>query len=136
MNKNYNKRDNIIFGENYNKEKYLGGVRYFEQMTRKTLKQLLADGFIESDECQNCSPTTEEFLKETEGFDDYVLFEGYTVSPERDDYRITIDAVIIKIPYHEHDALSRFVEAYQGADEFSLSPDNSQKTYILRAWWD
>ena len=54
MNNDYNKRDMIIFGEKFNKDKYSGGIRYFEQMPYGMLYRLVCDKFADPKENQNC----------------------------------------------------------------------------------
>ena len=72
MNTDVSKRDIMIFGEYYKKEAYCGGVRRFYDIDYATLKWLVEEGFADKDDAQNCSPTIEEFLSETEEYEDPV----------------------------------------------------------------
>lgn len=132
MNKDYETREHVIFNEAFNSRNYSGGIRRFTCNT-ETLRNLYLSDFIDGDERQNESPSTTEFL---DYVDDYpnVTFECYAVSPERDDYRITVEAINIVIPETDYDAVSYFTETFRYADEFNL--DHVRHNYYLRAWWD
>ena len=132
MNRNYNARDNMIFGEHYKKEKYVGGIRRFT-ISSDVLKRLVYDGFADKMECQNYSPYIKDFLEDTNE-DVELTFGGYAVSPERDDYRVTIDEVYVTIPFDKHKELAYFAERYHSADEFTV--DVKDDAYKIRAWWD
>ena len=136
MNKDVNERDNMLFGEDYNEEFYSGGCRWFDGISLETLKWLVSEGFADKEEAQNSSPSIGEFIEETNGYNDSVTFDGYAVSPQRDDYRVSIDTVNVEIPFDEPDLLAHFVSSFHYADEFSISPDSLRKIYTLRAWWD
>lgn len=133
MNKDVKRRDEIIWGD-YNEKRYLsGGCARFD-ITAEKMKQLIDEDFVDLQENQNESPTTEEFMNAILGCEDWVQFEAYAISPDRDDYRITIEGIDIWIPApHEYD-MCRFVEEFRYADEFSLNAD--ENGYHLRAWWD
>lgn len=136
MNKNVDQRDNMLFGEPYNEDHYCGGCRWFDEISLETLKWLVSEGYADTEEAQNSSPSIGEFIEETNGFEDSVTFDGYAVSPKRDDYRVSIDSVNVEIPFDQPDMLAHFTEAFHFADEFNISPDNLRKEYMLRAWWD
>ena len=118
-------RDEIIFGD-YEPQKYFGGVRRFENMTRDKLQKLVDMGFANPDGAQNCSPTIESFLEFTEDKPDYV-FHGYAVSDTRNDYCVSIDAIEYIGKIDDLDTLKSFVQFARYADEFN--PDGY-------AWWD
>lgn len=80
LNEDVNSRDIILFGEEFNSEEYLGGIRHFDRLTLGDLKKLIENKFIELEECQNDSPTTEEILQFIEKYPDYTA-HGYAVSP-------------------------------------------------------
>lgn len=128
MNKDFNKRDEILFGV-YNKDAYkYGGIRHFENLDADTLKQLLDEGFIEPEEVQNYSPTTMEFYEFISAHPNFTA-HGYAVSPNRDDYRITLEG----IECHEScDAktMREFIELCRFADELSMNDE------YMYAWWD
>ena len=131
MNKNYKRRDEIIFGA-YEKEKYFGGVRRFN-CSRETILNLLEEDFISPDECQNCSPYVKDFVEYTEGIDE-TKFECYAVSPDRDDYRVSIEGVDFIIPDTDFDNVTMAVDISRSADEFSF--EHAKNNYYIHAWWD
>ena len=131
MNKDYELRDKILFGK-YEPETYLGGCKNFH-CSYETMKKLVEENFVELDECQNYSPYTKDFMEMLEGVDN-VEFIAYAISPDRFDYRITIEGFDVEISDTDYDTLARLVERCHGADEFNL--DHSGNTYYLHAWWD
>lgn len=131
MNKDYNRRDFIIFGE-YDPSTYWGGCKRFT-CTKDTMQQLIAEDFIDLDECQNDSPTTNEFMEYTEDFED-VIFNCYAISPDRGDYRITIEGLDIEVADSDYDKITMLVENFRYADEFSF--EHVPDAYCLHAWWD
>lgn len=123
-------RDQIIFGEDYNQEKYGGGLRYFDELTISQINQLEEAGIIDREDAQNDSPTAGEmidFLRErkTDGW--YV--HGYCISPDRADFRITFEGVGKKTAPSKQDIID-FSMMFRFADEFSA---NSK---ALRCWYD
>ena len=133
MNKDYKRRDEILFGEYRPERYYLGGCAHAD-VPYEVVEKLYNEGFIDPDENQNSSPTTAEFINAGIGYEDKIEFEIYAISPERDDYRITIEGVNVWIPYGDNDALCSFVEGFHYADEFSLC--TYEEGFHLRAWWD
>ena len=131
LNGDYKRRDEIIFGS-CEPEKYSCGYRSFK-CGRETIQTLLDEGFIDPNECQNDSPFTHEFMYYTEDFAD-TTFICYAISPDRGDYRVTIDGVEIVIKDDDYEMISRAVEMFHYADEFSF--DHVGNEYHLRAWWD
>lgn len=131
MNKDYKRRDEIIFG-GYDKEKYLGGCRNFT-CSYDVMKQLVDENFIELDECQNYSPYTKDFMEILDGVPN-VEFMAYAISPDRDDYRVTIEGFEVEISDTDFDTISLLVENFHYADEFSFQHNGD--SYYLHAWWD
>lgn len=132
LNGDYNLREQIIFGEDYNKQNYFGGCRNFS-CDRATLEKLLENNFIDPHECQNSGPYVEDFLAYTEGIDG-VEYECYAISPERGDYRVTIEGIDLILPDTDYGNLSMIVESFHSADEFSFQ--HVGHTYLIHAWWD
>lgn len=130
MNKNYTERDTILFGS-YEPIHYCGGVRYFQNLTLETLNKLIKKDYIDLYECQNDSPTTEEF-REYAQTNDNVVFGGYAVSPDREDYRITITT--INQDLKDADEMLEFVQNFRYADDFEV--EKSSEGYSGMAWWD
>ena len=126
FNKDAKTRDEMIFGE-YDESKYMGGVRRFEGMSLDLLKELMGKGYVDPEESQNNSPTIEEFIDYAEAWGGYV-FDGYVVSPKRDDYRVSVETISKEGPVYT-DELKAFINEFRFADEFYI--DGS-----LYAWWD
>lgn len=131
MNKNVELRDKIIFGK-YEPEKYSGGHRPF-RCSYETMKALVDNNFIEPDECQNYSPYTKDFMDILDGIDG-VEFIAYAISPDRSDYRVTIEGADVDIEENDHDTLCFLVESFRSADEFNV--EHIGDRYHLHAWWD
>ena len=135
LNRDIQTRDTIIFGS-YKESRYGMGGGYAPRFhaSRQRIIELMNKGFIDPKEAQNDSPTTQEFLDMTDGLDDTVVFEGYTISDTRGDYRVTIDTLEIDIPSDDAGLISFMVEQTRHADEFDLDPCGDH--FHLRAWWD
>ena len=114
LNRDAATRDKMIFGE-FNPDEYHGGIRYFEGLKLDTLKALLEKNFIEATESQNGAPTTEQILNFIEHYPDYTV-HGYTVSPERSDYRITLEGVEKGDGADSPQELQDFTQLFKDAD--------------------
>lgn len=117
LNEDVNTRDNIIFGEEFNPEEYLGGIRHFERLGLKDLELLIEGNFIELEECQNDSPTTAEILEFIRKYPKYTV-HGYAVSPFREDYRVTLEGVEKDTSAESKEELEDFTKLFQLADDF------------------
>ena len=157
FNKDYNLRDQIIFGEPYNgnvkpdfKSKsfddflklvnkyYSGGVRRFDELTIEKLKELIDKKFIDEEEQQNEGPTIKKFLavaskiKENDSSAE-IFFHGYAVSPDRDDYRVSIDAITVSTENYNiivDKIYEPLREMCSNADDLDIDENE------LYAWWD
>lgn len=130
LNDDYVTRDEYLFGE-YDKEKYrFGGVRHVSDLTWMELEYLFDNNFIDPEDSQNCSPTAEEIYDFIKDHDEFCAF-GYAVSPDRSDYRITLEG-IERLPglegIEDGEELKDFVKFARFADE--LDVDHGY------AWWD
>lgn len=125
-NKDVNRRDNLLFGEDYNADKYHGGTREFESVNLETLQTLLDEDFISPYECQNCSPSTEEFMEFMEEHPGFYA-HGYAVALSRKDYRITLEGIACDDDV-DVDTLKDFIRMCRYADDFDVEP--------LYAKWD
>lgn len=133
MNKDYKRRDEIIFG-NYLASRYeLGGCARAD-INYDQLKKLIDEDFIDMDENQNDSPSTQDFVNDINGFENDVSFEIYAISPDRGDYRVTIEGINISFYNEDKEALCYFVEQWRYADEFNIYEQGGE--YHIRAWWD
>jgi len=71
-----------------------GGTEQFYNLTLKKLLKLIEYKFVDLDETQNNSPPIREFLELLKKYpDENVTLHGYIVSPERDDYRVSIEGL-------------------------------------------
>ena len=96
-------------------------IQHFDRLSLKTLKILLEEGFVDPQETQNCAPSVDEMYmigQELEALGAEVTFHGYAVSPNRDDYRISLEGV--EITRASPNATLRFVHAFRSADEFNV----------------
>jgi hypothetical protein len=134
-NRDWQTRDSIIFGQPqpwHHEDLFWGGCKKFERLTLNQLQQLLVLRFADPNASTNSSPAIQEFLNFAQaqahlGFT--FTFEGYVVRPEREDYRVTVDAIA-----YEGEVPEEIVQPFQDfalhADELEIAPTQ------LRAWWD
>lgn len=125
------RRDDLLASTEASCDEY-GGIRPFIGMEAGTLAALIAEGFLEADSRQNDSPTAAEFLAYMEA-NEGVTAIGYAVSPERSDYRVTIEGIVLAKPYTAEQEAS-FRSFCERADE--LFETDSPYGRGLRAWWD
>ena len=127
---NVNKRDLILFGEDYDPRKYSGGIRYFSGLDYSGLTELFRLDVIDPDDRQNeDAPNSSEFL---EFLYDHARFtaEGYAVSPERDDYCVSLEGVDCDGYFSPKDLVD-FVMMFRFANEFSVDTEEG-----LHCWYD
>lgn len=93
MRQNAERREQLIYGRGFDPANYSSdGIAYFQGISMDMLRQLMAEGFLNPFERQNDSPTVKEMMDFCAGEDeDNWIFHGYTVSPERIDYRVSIE---------------------------------------------
>lgn len=127
FNYDVNKRDNMIFGEDYCKEKYLGGARHFDRIDYQLAKELINCGFMDPEEAQNCSPYVEDLVDFLEEHNNFYAF-GYVISPERQDYRVSLEGIASDEPFKDLEDAKEFIDLCRSADEFSVN--------LPYAWWD
>ncbi len=125
-------RDRIIFGTSIVWEDSMGGARRFHNLSRENLQQLISQGFANRADSQNFSPTIGEFFdfaqrQGNKGFE--FTFEGYVISPERRDYRVSIDGLFYR-GICSTELILDFQEFVNEPDELEIEPN------YLRAWWD
>lgn len=123
-----NQRDQIVFGEDYNSDKYRGGIRSFDYLSAEDLNKLLDIGLADPDEQQNEAPTTKEisnFLNDHQNF----WAHGYVVSPERGDYRVSLEGVECGSDYDLSD-VQDFFSLFKYPDEVRV-----EKTGMY-CWFD
>lgn len=128
FNKDSKERDSIIFGEPQDWGRKNGGILSFDAMLSEQLDELVRLKHADPETCQNCSPSIAEFLeflKENQGF----LAHGYVVSPNRDDYRVSVEGITYSGDASKEEIIT-FVNFCHHADELELENN------FLRAWWD
>ena len=157
FNKDYNLRDQIIFGEPYNgnikpnfKDKsfndflelvnkyYSGGIRRFDDLTIENLQELSGKKFIDEEDRQNEGPMVKKILSITSKIKENdssakIFFHGYAVSPDRDDYRVSIDAITVSTEncnIIEDEIYAPLREMCSNADDLDIDENE------LYAWWD
>ncbi|MUG94344.1 hypothetical protein F7734_18965 [Scytonema sp. UIC 10036] len=131
-NRDYLTRDNIIFGSSLQWEEICGGAKNFDRLTVEQLQQLVDLGFASPIEKQNFSPAICEFLtfgriQKSRGF--VFTFEGYVISPFREDYRVSIDGIVFNGMVSQ-ELIDDFEAFITSPDELDIKPN------YLRAWWD
>ena len=107
---------------------YWGGCCRFEGLTLDRLNLLFDERFIDPEERQNNAPSTLEFKSFLEAYPETTV-HGYIVSPERDDYRVSIEGAEYNGEVSKEMAMD-FVEMFRFADDFTVS-DN-----CLYCWFD
>lgn len=112
------RRDQIIFGQDYDKDKYSGGLRRFGRINGEDLHKLLNCGFADPEEQQNSAPTIGEISK---FLDDHPNFwaHGYVISPERDDHRVSLEGVECGSDYDLSD-VQDFFSLFNYPDEVTV----------------
>lgn len=91
LNRDCEKRDKIIFGA-YEPKEYCGGIRRFQRMSFDKVKELMDNNFIDPSDAQNLAPTAEVFYSFLEKYPFYYV-DGYAVSLDRCDYRVSFDGL-------------------------------------------
>lgn len=113
------KRDMIIFGERFNEEKYLGGIRYFEDLKLEALDQLVKEGYLDVEDAQNAAPTAGEIIEFIRKYPDYTA-HGYAVSFRRDDCRVSLEGVAKNFPATSINEFEDFMSLFKDADEIQV----------------
>ena len=129
LNPDIRTRDEIIFG-NYDPSAYLGGTCRFNDMDYNTLNTLVSMGFASEDERQNFAPSIGEMLEFASSDPEAYYFDGYAVSANRSDYRVSIDAIHRDAPFADQYEMDAFIDFCSEADERDWSMDGGY------AWWD
>jgi len=130
------KRDEIIRDEIISKysnkfeDIYLGGIKRFSKLSLDGLKILIEEGYVDIDDRQNYSPTIDKLVELGKKFqqnDLKLLYSGYAVSIDRDDYRVSIDTIYGDFENITDEELKQEIENLsKTADEVSND----------RIWWD
>lgn len=127
FNTDVNTREQILYGEKYDKKHYPGGYRAFERITAETLQKLVDMKFADPTDKQNCAPAIAEILEYAQTHKN-VLLTGYAIDISRDDYRVSIDE--IEQEFETSQDIAEFAEMFHAADEFTTDDNHG------RAWFD
>ena len=127
-----NEREQLIFGREYDSEKYrYGGVVEFDCISYETAKTLLDRGHIKPNDSQNESPTASEFMEFIEQHEpDKWYLSGYVVLAEREDTRVTITGIGCTNCQDRQTAVD-FVMANRFADKLVC-----EESGALYCWYD
>jgi hypothetical protein len=139
LNIDFKRREEIIFGRSIIWDDELGDCEFFEDLTLDKLAQLLEENFAEPQQTQNNSPTIQEFYEfgqksQNLGYEPF--FIGYVVSPDREDYRTSIEGIQMSLEAETIDSriYADFVSAFKRFAETAHEKDISSR--LLYAWWD
>jgi hypothetical protein len=120
---------------------WCGGIRRYEYLSPELLEKLVEEGYADPEECQNDSPTIQEwldFIKENPTLSNKISFHGYIVHKDRTDRRISIEGIQsspilesvmndVKFTEKEIEAINFFCHY---ADELSITENK------LWVWYD
>lgn len=127
LNKDVQTREQILYGEDYDKDHYPGGYRSFDGITPDTLQRLVDMKFADSADKHNYAPTIAEFLEYAQTHKN-VTVSGYAIDIARDDYRISVDE--IHQDFETEQDIIDFTNMFRSADEFSIDEGHGY------AWFD
>ena len=102
----------------------------FHGLTAKGMATLISEGFADPEDAQNSAPTFKEIMDFVEVHPDFTA-HGYIVTPERDDYRVTVEGVEGWTDDCEEERA--FAKMFRCADEYEC--DERGDGYC-RAWYD
>lgn len=127
-----NIREQLIFGRDYNAADYsAGGLCRFKNLSCQKAKELMERGYLSPEDQQNYAPTAKEFVDFMDAHDpDNWTLHGYSVSPEREDVRATIEGIESVGPLTDHDMVD-FLRTFRIADK--LIADDEKPVYC---WYD
>jgi hypothetical protein len=127
LNREFKVRDSIL-GININWDTKSGGVVPYKDLDVNSFTALLRNKFIDPNEYQNESPSVRAFYFFMAKYP-FALAHGYAVSPDREDYRVSIEGLFIPKEYVTNSVKEDFYNLCKDADEYHDSDD-------LYSWWD
>ena len=127
LNPNVEVRDKIIFGE-HNPDAYAGGCRFFDGLTLEALDALIRDNLIRLEERQNDGTSVRQMREFMNTFDGYKA-NGYAVTFDRNDYRVTLTGLDKPTQAATEGELAAFCELFQHADLFQTRGE-------MHCWFD
>ena len=125
-------REQLIFGQDYDPDDYTaGGIRLFKNLSCRTAQELMERGYLPSEDKQNDAPTAQEFIDfMTAHNPDNWTLHGYSVSPKREDVRISIDGIGSIGPLADHDMVD-FLRTFRTANVL-----NAEDGKPVSCWYD
>lgn len=114
LNKDSKRRDEILGIKEWVD---MGGIMRIECITIDQMRELIDNDFLDLEEKQNFAPRIKyiyEFMKKYPDFEAH----GYAVSPNRDDYRVSIEGVRLKRKATKEE-YKEFRLLFEAADEIS-----------------
>lgn len=130
----YRQRDLVLKGF-YVGNAYVGGTKRFSKLPLSLVELMIEEGHISPEDKQNNAPSVKElvaFAKQMrdKGYDFY--FSGYVVSPDREDYRTSIDTIYIKYYFDNNNHINNRVisKFFENADEKDIEQGS------MRFWYD
>ncbi len=129
LNKDYKRRDKIVgMNVEWGKDDS-GGLIRLNRLSLSVVAQLYEEKFIDPNDRQNLAPTAQEILAFMCRHPS-ALASGYMISPERDDYRVTIETVELPTKDATPAARQEFETLCKNANELDIQGD------FLYCWWD
>jgi hypothetical protein len=130
----HRQRDLILKGFFTDKD-YIGGSRRFSNLPLELLELILLENHTDHNEKHNNAPSIRDliiFAKQMSEKGYYFFFNGYAISPKREDYRVSVDTINIKYYFDNSNHLNNKIieKFFKDADEKDL--DNG----TMRFWYD
>jgi len=121
LNKDHQRRDEIIDSKN---KKYIAGIKKFENLSLEKLELLIKENFLSLSDKPNYCPKAEDIYNFVKNNPDFKTI-GYAVSPDREDYRVSLNGVELKRSPTK-DEIIDFVNVFRLASSFKC---NSKTCY-------
>jgi hypothetical protein len=129
INRDYKLRDAILqIDVDWERDEFRGDLMHFDAIDIVQFKGLLVNRFINPNDIWNNAPSVRSFftfMAENPG----TRAHGYAISPFREDYRITIEGLLVA----PDDATSEIRDAFKN---FSETADDVKIGAMLWCWWD
>jgi hypothetical protein len=104
------------------------------ELSYAQLKSLVLLELIDPNGAQNNSPSINDFLDFCEKYhcygEDETVLEGYIITGDRPDKRISIEAIRLHTAVSSEKTKQAFINHFHHADEFEANDEQ------FRAWWD
>jgi hypothetical protein len=124
----WKERDTIIFGEPVDWTTVKGSCPRFEGVGLDKLKELVDKDFVDLEDAQNCAPTYGEIVEFIKQYPE-ITAHGYIVSPNRADYRVTLEGVEYSGAISQ-ELRKDFIDMFRKADDFICDREK------LFCWYD